>query len=57
MPLLHFSNHSGWKREITRLIDDKAYRSELERDIAEKFNHRNWEMFCIDFCRDILTDV
>lgn len=55
MPLLHPSDYFGWKREITRLINDDGYRCELERKIAENYRFRSWRDFSDDFCQKLLV--
>jgi glycosyltransferase involved in cell wall biosynthesis len=55
MPLFHPSDFFGWKKEITRIIDDEAYRLELERKIVENYRLRCWDDFSDDFCRKLLV--
>ncbi|NWK97382.1 glycosyltransferase family 1 protein [Sphingobium lactosutens] len=57
MPSYHPLDFPGWKKEITRLLDDEAYRKGLERSLdAEKFK-RTWQQFGDDFCATMLDNV
>ncbi|SMG01421.1 Glycosyltransferase [Burkholderia singularis] len=57
MPQYHPGDFFGWKNEITRLIDDHAYRLELERKIASQYVTRTWADFSREFCEKLLVNV
>ncbi|WP_156429409.1 glycosyltransferase, partial [Burkholderia sp. TSV86] len=57
MPQYPPGDFFGWKNEITRLIDDHAYRLDLERKIASHYVARTWADFSREFCEKLLVNV
>jgi glycosyltransferase involved in cell wall biosynthesis len=57
MPCFHPYDFGGWSNEISRLIDDSAYRTVLESKVKESFIRRTWDDFGDEFIRQVLHDV
>ena len=54
MPSYHPLDFPGWLREMRQLIDDDAYRMELEQRTAKHNFKRTWADFGNDFCEKLL---
>ena len=56
MPSYHPLDFKGWKREITRLLDDDAYRLSLEHGLDTDRFKRTWRDFGDEFCSKFLGE-
>ncbi len=56
MPALHPLDFPGWHQLVIRLIDDLAYRRQLEAEISSKYQQRSWAQVGRDFCDTLLDN-